>query len=105
MMRKVNIDRVFGHIGELGPQQVKYCLLLSVLSMFNAQIMLQYTFVGHDMRFTCHLDEKERALARNQSSLANACPSGDSSRCESITFDTSSTSSIVSTNAISLPVE
>ncbi len=57
--------------------------------------MLQYTFVGHDMPFTCILDiEDQKKL--NTSSLYNECPSNKQTKCKEVKFDTTVTSSIVS---------
>jgi MFS family permease len=86
MKDRMNIDEVFSHIGELGKQQLRYSLLLSILGMYGAQIMLQYTFVGHDMSFICKLE--------NGSKLVDECPNGETSKCAEIIFDTSDTSSI-----------
>ena len=94
-MKKIDIDKVFSHIGELGPQQKRYCLMIFLLNVYGAQIMLQYTYVGHSMNFVCHLNE-EYQNAYNQSQLFNSCPSNQRDKCSPVKFDTSITSSIVS---------
>ena len=84
---KLNIDRVFAQIGEFGHQQVRYCLLLAVMNLYAPQFMLQYTFVGHDMPFTC-------VSKADGASHFKTCPSGGSSHCKDIIFNTNETDSI-----------
>ena len=86
---KLNIDKVFARIGELGSQQVRYCLLLAVMNLYAPQFMIQYTFVGHDVSFTCNLDD-------NATTLYNACPNGQFANCKNVVFVTNDTDSIVS---------
>ena len=87
-MKKLNIDRAFLQIGELGPIQIRYCLLLCLLNAFAPQIMLQYTYVGQSMEFQC--------VVNNQTILRNSCPSNEKSTCSSIEFDTKVKDSIES---------
>ena len=87
-MKKLNIDRVFLQIGELGRQQIRYCTLLFLLNAYAPQIMLQFTFVGLKMEFTCQVD--------NQTDLRNTCPSNKVSQCLNIEFDTKGADSIES---------
>ena len=94
-MTKIDIDKVFSQIGELGPIQKRYCLVIFILNIYGAQMMLQYTFVSHEMTFNCIVDENNKNTSK--SVLFNTCPAGESKRCKSILFDTSMTSSIVST--------
>lgn len=74
----INIDLVFEDIGELGPQQLKYCLILAFFNVYGAWHMLQYTFVGYDMPFECHLSNGEVH--------ASTCPGTDSSRCSRVSL-------------------
>ena len=41
MKQKLNIDHVFSHIGEMGPQQIRYLVLMSVMTMYSPQFMIQ----------------------------------------------------------------
>ena len=95
-MKKIDIDKVFTQIGELGPMQKRYCMMIFMLNVYGAQMMLQYTFVGHEMNFNCIVNESDKAENASQSVMFNSCPAGDSQKCESIKFNTSVTSSIVS---------
>jgi len=89
MKQKLNIDHVFSHIGEMGPQQIRYLVLMSVMTMYSPQFMIQYNFVGRDdINFTCHL--------KNGSSLANYCLDGKLSSCNRIDFQTDDADSIIS---------
>ena len=100
-MKKIDIDKVFSQIGELGPMQKKYCMMIFILNIYGAQMMLQYTFVSHEMNFNCIVDENEEYENASKSvMLFNTCPAGESKRCKSILFNTSVTSSIVSTTYI-----
>ena len=91
-MKKIDIDNVFSQIGEYS---LKYCVMIFLLNAYGAQLMLQYTFVSHEMNFNCIVDEKDKNASK--SVLFNTCPDGESRRCKTILFDTSVTSSIVST--------
>ena len=99
-MKKIDIDKVFSQIGELGPVQKRYCMMIFMLNIYGAQMMLQYTFVGHDMNFNCIVDESHKLENASQSVMFNTCPAGDSQKCKSIEFNTSVTSTIVSKIAI-----
>ena len=41
MKQKLNIDHVFSHIGAMGPQQIRYLVLMSVMTMYSPQFMIQ----------------------------------------------------------------
>lgn len=90
MKEKLNIDRIFAHIGELGSQQKRYMFLLCLMNFYAPQFMIQYTFVGHSLDFTC--------ITKNGTLFENSCLNQQSSQCETITFDTSTSDSIVSPN-------
>ena len=88
MKEKLNIDKIFAHIGEFGGQQKKYVLLLALINFYAPQFMIQKTFVGKDVDFKCHLSDG--------SAISNACPHGIISNCQKIEFDTQYKDSIVS---------
>ena len=52
---KMNIDKLFSEIvGELGYQQIVYCLLFGLIGAYSAFQMLQYKFVVRDTsEFQC----------------------------------------------------
>ena len=37
-MKKLDIDKIFSHIGELGSQQKRYCLMIFLLNVYGAQM-------------------------------------------------------------------
>lgn len=87
MKEKLNIDHVFSHIGEMGTQQMRYFLLMSLLTMYSPQFMMQYNFVGRDdIDFTCHVE--------NGTSMFNSCPDGKIASCIKVDFQTNSSDSI-----------
>ncbi len=49
----LDVDRVYGDIGEFGRGQRRFALGICLLNAYNAWHMLQYTFVGYDMHFEC----------------------------------------------------
>ncbi len=78
----LDVDAIYGEIGELGRQQMRFCAALCLLNVYGAWHMLQYTFVGYTMPFTCVVDDKEDSLYHGE------CLLGLSSRCVKITFST-----------------
>ena len=49
----MDVDSSFGHIGQLGRQQLKYVLMLAMLRMTIAVHFVSYAFVGKKINFTC----------------------------------------------------
>ena len=83
----MSIDAIFLSIGELGKQQCIYGGLLCLLNGLAAFHMLQYTFVGFDVDFTC--------ISGGQN-YSNECPDNSVSACSDVFFFTQQRSSIVS---------
>ena len=52
----MKMDKLFKEvIGDLGFQQILYCILFSLLNLYGASQMLQYKFVVRDTAdFLCH---------------------------------------------------
>ncbi len=71
----VNVDRVFGEIGELGRGQAVFCGIILAMVASSARHSLQYTFVGYSMPFECRGEgqQEEEEPYRDQ------CPDGESS--------------------------
>ncbi len=65
----LDIDRVYGDIGELGRGQWAFGAVVFLLNGYNAWHMLQYTFVGYAMDFRCQAADQDTPH-RNQ------CPQG-----------------------------
>ena len=51
MKQKLNIDHVFSHIGEMGPQQIRYLVLMSVMTMYSPQFMIQVNQIRQSFFF------------------------------------------------------
>ena len=75
----MNIDKLFSEVvGELGYQQLVYCLLFSLMNSYCAFQMLQYKFVVRDTsEFLCHQTvEGEDAP---EVAIPNTCANADGS--------------------------
>ncbi|TRY80790.1 hypothetical protein TCAL_06307 [Tigriopus californicus] len=85
----MDFDLIFESIGEFGWQQKKYVFIILMLNGYSSWHMLQYSFVGYQMPFTC--------LALDQDTpYHNQCPGNSAGKCEKIEFDTSKESTVVS---------
>ena len=63
MKQKLNIDHVFSHIGEMGPQQIRYLVLMSVMTMYSPQFMIQVNQTRQSfINFWCTFRRKCRSL-------------------------------------------
>ncbi len=49
----LDVDRVYGDIGELGRGQWAFAAVIFLMNGYNAWHMLQYTFVGYTLPFQC----------------------------------------------------
>ena len=59
MKQKLNIDHVFSHIGEMGPQQIRYLVLMSVMTMYSPQFMIQVNQTRQSfINFLMYISEK-----------------------------------------------
>ena len=59
MKQKLNIDHVFSHIGEMGPQQIRYLVLMSVMTMYSPQFMIQVNQTRQSFNnFLMYISEK-----------------------------------------------
>ena len=58
---KMNIDKLYSEVvGDLGFQQILYCLFFSLLNTYSAFQMLQYKFVVRDTsEFLCYYSLEE----------------------------------------------
>ena len=59
MKQKLNIDHVFSHTGEMGPQQIRYLVLMSVMTMYSPQFMIQVNRTCQSfINFMMYISEK-----------------------------------------------
>ena len=67
---KMNIDKLYSEVvGDLGFQQILYCLFFSLLNTYSAFQMLQYKFVVRDTsEFLCYysLEDETEMFVRNK---------------------------------------
>ena len=73
----MNIDKLFTEVvGELGHQQIVYCLLFSLMNSYCAFQMLQYKFVVRDTsEFLCY--PKVEGKNEPEVAIPNKCTSSD----------------------------
>ena len=87
----MNLDVLFAdEIGQLGRQQIKYCLGICLFNLYGAWHMLQYTFVGYEVDFSC-------TAADQDTPGVSQCPDGGTGDCQLLDFpDIERESTIVS---------
>ena len=71
----MNIDKMFSEVvGELGYQQIIYCVLVSLINAYSAFQMLQYKFVARDSAtFYCIHTNANKSDDSPEKSLTNMC--------------------------------
>ena len=78
---KMNIDKLYSEVvGDLGFQQILYCLFFSLMNTYSAFQMLQYKFVVRDTSdFLCYYSLKD---GQSQKSIRNKCTTSEESSNE-----------------------
>jgi len=71
----MDVDEIYHEIGESGPQQIKYGLILCLLKAYTPFLVLQYTFVARSSTFKC---------IRGKEHLSNKCFDNSVAQCTSI---------------------
>lgn len=77
----LNIDRVFGEIGDFGPGQKGYAAALCLFNCYGAWHMMAYAFVAFKIGFECQAKDQD-------SPNYNECPAGQIQNCETLVFNT-----------------
>ena len=74
----MNIDKLYSEVvGDLGFQQIIYCLFFSLMNSYSAFQMLQYKFIVRDTSdFLCYYSVEED---QPQVSIANHCETDEES--------------------------
>ncbi|XP_059094038.1 organic cation transporter protein-like [Tigriopus californicus] len=77
------VDDIFLEIGELGGEQWKQLLLISLIHTYYPFHMMSYSFTAKEQDFTCHTND-------NETTLHNACPNGQNEQCLQIRYQSAS---------------
>ena len=91
-----NIDAIFNHIGELGFQQWKYVLSLSLIHTYFPFHMLVYTFAGRKLNYECFTEGNNGTDGGVLVSALDECPEEEDGRCSRRVFDEDQGTSLVS---------
>ncbi|XP_037072198.1 solute carrier family 22 member 15-like isoform X1 [Pollicipes pollicipes] len=90
----MDIDEVFSHIGEFGPAQKKYVLVISLAQVYIASINLNMEFTAFAPEFECYPSEDGSAP------LLNACPDNEAAKCARLVYNSNYSTIVTEWNLV-----